>query len=177
MYVFDDNFLSLNDKKQIEDIVISNNNFPYFLSNHSTVDDEVKLLYHTAVKRPEHRLKDEPVYNSMYAEYFLNYLNVFCKKHDIQIKEMVRCCVNLTFADKVRNGIIHKDEEKEHSVFLLYLDDREDCPTDLFDDNKKLIYSIPCKKFAGLYFKNLFHAQKYPIKGIRRVIVYTFIEK
>ena len=171
--ITDNDFLSEEDKENIETHILNNGNFSWYLNNNCVEGDGVKFLYHVAIKRPEDR-GDEIIYNSVFTEMFLNLLHKFCKKHSIKYNQIMRCCVNLTFFDKIRKGVIHKDHTKKHKVLIIYLDDNKDCPTDIFDNKKKLIASIPAIKFTAVYFENLYHRVTYPKKGIRRILIFTF---
>ena len=102
-------------------------------------------------------------------------LETFAKSQKIKIKTIFRCALNITFfnghIDKVP---VHIDHNFKHKQLLIYLNDSTG-DTVILNKNLKPIKIIKPEMFKGVCFNNLPHYHYFPINGVRKVIVYTFI--
>ena len=174
--VEDNNFLSEKSKDYIENVILQNS-FPYYYQSSATYnDDNNPYMCHIAIKRPEER-DDGEKFNSTYAEPICNFLLEFCNKHNIKINEILRCAVNITYNSPDEYCPIHMDHEYEHKQLLLYINEPIDKNSNLiiYDwDGTTKLKEISPTKFKGVCFEGRPHSIKYPEKGDRIVIVYTF---
>ena len=171
--VEDKNFLTT-DQIDFIDTFILGDNFPYYLNLNSVTNDGNKYLCHSVVKRPEEREDSEPFYNSNYHEPILNIFRNFVVKNNIEVQEVLRCSVNLTFNTMEDQCPVHNDHEYPHKQFLMYLNDcfDKDAKTIILKNNEK--YEIVPEKFKGICFDSSPHYMIYPKKDIRVVLVVTF---
>ena len=170
--IIDDNFLSEENKKYIDEVIL-NDNFPYYISNNSVGEDNHKFLTHVAVTRPENCDPSNDYNNSTQAFSLLEILNDFVEKHKITCTRVLRCAVNLSFNNGFKKTESHHDHLFEHKSLLVYCTNNSDAKT-ILDKKGKKFKEIETKKFRGLYFENYKHYLTYPKKDIRVVIVFTF---
>ena len=170
--VEDKNFL---DKEQIDYInnFILGSRFPWYLKNYSVKDDNNKFFVHTVIPRPEER-DETPTYNSPYYKEILGLLKSFVTKHNIEVKEVLRCCVNLTINTLKNQCDIHDDHDYPHKQFLMYLNDCVDKEANTIIYGKEKKYIISPEKFKAICFDSCPHYMIYPKKDIRVVLVITF---
>jgi len=102
-----------------------------------------------------------------------NILDTFCEKHNISYSKIYRACINLTFNLTFKYGKIHEDHEFRHEQLILYLNDSTG-DTLIFKNKRKILKRIKAKQFKGVVFGKCLHAQEYPKKGRRVVLVITF---
>jgi len=172
----DNNFLSQSSIDFIEQYVLSNN-FPFYMQKEviTNSNDNIKNMTHIVLPRVEQRT--ENFINHPHHNFFVNILNDFCNKNNIQYNEIFRIAVNLTFCNGVSDtSPIHNDHNFEHNQLIVYLNNPIDknCKTVLLDDNGNLVKEIYPKKFKGLFFNNMPHYMFFPKKGERCIIVFTF---
>jgi len=96
------------------------------------------------------------------------------KNNKLTYKKILRCALNLTFPQKVKNSEPHLDHSYEHKTLLIYLNDN-DGDTVILDKKNKIWKKVKPKKYKGVCFPYRYHYQFYPKSGIRAVDVYTFI--
>jgi len=174
MILEDINFLSDNSINFIENVILTNK-FPLYMQNEAVENDNIKNMTHIVLPRIEDR--DETYKTNVYYKEFVNILNDFCLKNKIKYDEILRICVNLTY----NNGIsdkspIHCDHKFEHNQLLIYLNEPLDnnSSTILLDESYNIIKEIKPKKYKGLFFSKMPHYLKFPKKGERYVLVFTF---
>lgn len=175
--IIDDNFLNEESINFINEIVLSEK-FPFCLQK-STVngDDQGGFLSHGVVLRPEACDGVSKVV-SEYNKEFFKIFELFTNKHNIDHSQMYRCSVNLTFPTGNIACPIHRDHNFEHKQLLVYLNDCADkeSKTVILDEDKvKITNEISPKQYRGICFDSSPHFQYFPKKGIRIVLVYTFI--
>lgn len=173
----DKDFLTQEQKNFIENILLSNN-FPFYINYSAVEGDGNKFFSHCLLRRPEERIKGQPLFNSSYAEQIVDIFKTFIIKNKINCEEMLRCSVNLTFKTMSKKCPVHLDHDYDHKQLLIYLNDCVDkeAKTVLLDDTgKKVLHEIIPEKFKGVCFGSCPHYMSFPKKDIRVVLVYTFI--
>lgn len=176
-FIEDNNFVSEELKKQIDNLVFDSN-LPFYYNEKEILYEKEKSPYltHTILKRHEERKKGE-TFNSINYEIFLELLGEFCKKHNIKVNELLRISVNLTYNNGQPSSSIHLDHDFPHNQLLVYLNNPLDknSKTVIYDDDKKTILKeIAPERYKGICFEKKPHALYHPTKGDRFVIIYTF---
>ena len=171
--VEDKNFLTADQIDFIDNFILGDS-FPYYLNLNSVINDKNKYLNHTVVRSPELRDYSEPFYNSPYHEPILNIFKSFIIKNNIEVKEILRCSINLTFNTMKDKCATHNDHEYPHKQFLMYLNDcfDQNAKTVILKNNEK--FEIIPEKFKAICFDSTPHYMIYPKKDIRVVLVVTF---
>lgn len=175
--VEDKNFLTQEQKDFISKIILSSD-FPYYL-NVSTIKDvdSNSHLNHVVLKRPEERSKEEPLFNSAYADSIIEIFKSFIIKNRINCEELLRCSINLTYKTFDKKCPTHIDHDYSHKQLLIYLNDCKDkeAKTVVLDKTgKKIINKITPEQYKGVCFDSCPHYMIFPKKDIRVVLVYTF---
>jgi hypothetical protein len=165
-------FLSNNSKSNI-DSIITNLNFPYYMSSSHNKNLEYPYLSHIILKRPEERENEN--FNSPYANLFLNILNEFENKNKIKVNQLLRIAINLTFNFGKEKSFTHEDHEFKHRQLIVYLNDCDKDSKTVILNKNKIIKKITPEKFKGVLFDSYPHYMIYPKKGYRIIAVYTFI--
>jgi hypothetical protein len=169
------NFLSKNDKKFIENIILDKM-FPFYHYPHSCINDNKSFLIHIILRRPEDRKQGEN-YNSDFAPAILNILNSFFKKAKIKPKELLRIAVNYTYPNGQEKCDLHTDHNDiPYKQVIIYLNDclDKESKTVILDKNK-VVKSISPEKYKGIAFGNNPHYHYYPKVGFRIVLICTYI--
>ena len=99
-YREDKNFIREDQKRFLDRIVLAEENldFPWHLSPGTVAKcDNIPLLFHCVIKRPEKREDKEELFNSTIGPFFVSLFNQFAERNEIKYKEIYRCNVNLTF--------------------------------------------------------------------------------
>ena len=171
----DNNFLNLKQKKFIDKTILSNK-FPYFLNTHAVRGDNNSFFCHTVIKRPEERKKDESLYNSNFADEFLEIFKSFIINNKINCEELLRCSVNLTYQTLNKKCPVHTDHQYPHKQLLIYLNNCKDkeAKTVLLNNVGKIIHKITPEQYKGVCFDSCPHYMIFPKQDIRAVLVYTF---
>lgn len=169
----DKNFLN-NDQIKFIDNIILGSGFPYYLYDNSVDNDKNKFLCHIILIRPEEKNGSEPFYNSNFYEPVLDIFKSFVLKNNIEVKEVLRCAINLTFNTMEEKCSTHDDHDYPHKQFLMYLNDCFDknAKTVILKNNEK--FEIVPEKFKAICFDSSPHYMIYPKKDIRVVLVVTF---
>jgi len=175
--VEDKNFLTKEQKDFISKIILSSN-FPYY-ANFTTVPgkDNNTHFNHVVIRRPEERKENEPLFNSPYANEFIDIFKSFIVKNKINTEEILRCSVNLTFRTFQNKCPVHEDHSYPHKQLLIYLNDCKDkeAKTVILDKtSKKIINKITPEQYKGICFDSCPHYMVFPKKDVRIVLVYTF---
>jgi hypothetical protein len=167
-----DNFLSDKQKIFIEEILLGNN-FPYFVNKNSVSKDGIVFLSHILLRRPESRSNENEV-NSVYYESIVEIINSFLNKNKLRADKFLRICLNLTFNNGYKQTEVHKDHDCDHRQILICLNDVDSKSDTIILDGKKKI-KLSHKKYRGYCFDNKPHYNIIPLKGIRLMLVATFI--
>lgn len=169
------NFLTEENKKFIEETILSNN-FPFYLFKGSTKDQEDPIFMHIILNRMD-QCDPRNLVNSLFYEPSLDILNNFCKSIKLKVNFFTRIAYNITFNNKFEKCGIHKDHKFQHNQIIIYLNDCDtNSKTYILKNNKKEIQKIITpEKYKGVVFDNYPHYHVYPKFGHRLVLVATFI--
>lgn len=187
MYLSEDNLLTTEEKNKI-DSEIMGNDFPWYYQNYSTSD---KFPFYSHVVIP--RCEDDEINNSnstMY-DFFLNIVDRFREKHNMEKTPLLRACLNSCSSfDNYPHSDVHVDHHFAHKTLIIYLnDDFDGGDTILFSrywveglqTNYKLesynpeefpeLVRIPAQKHKVVCFDGkIFHSNAWPKDSKRRVI-------
>ena len=174
-FIEDDNFLKTKQKFHINEVILSDN-FPYFFQKVSLLDGGGdSFLCHVVLTRPEERNGTDGI-NSPHYDFFKELLETFCKKHNIQINEIFRIAVNLTYNTGSIDSITHIDHRFDHKQLIIYLNEPNDKSSNtVIVNNNKIIKEVSPKKYKGFCFDSSPHYLKYPKSGERIIAIFTFI--
>lgn len=109
----------------------------------------------------------------------------FCRKHSVQVSQVLRAKVNFTWPSEDDRIAPHIDATYPHKVFLYYLNDGEgdtifyDKSYPLSEEGEEIFESIVVKPKAGrgMVFDGLrFHTAKSPSKGNRFSLNIVFLD-
>ena len=114
----DKNFLN-NDQIKFIDNIILGSGFPYYLYDNSVDNDKNKFLCHIILIRPEEKNGSEPFYNSNFYEPVLDIFKSFVLKNNIEVKEVLRCAINLTFNTMEEKCSTHYDRDWETKIRII----------------------------------------------------------
>lgn len=167
-----DNFLSKEQKKYINDVLLSDD-FPYYLNNHSVGKDGIIFLSHIVLHRPEFRNHPDDINSAHYNE-IKDILDSFLFKNKINITKFLRISLNLTFNNGYKKTTIHQDHDCEHKQILIALNNMDSKSDTIIVDKKNKIH-LKHKQYRGYCFGNKPHYNIIPSKGIRLMLVATFI--
>ena len=167
----DDNFLTDQEKKYIEEQIVKGEYFPFYWNYNQTINDGLPYFGHVL----KHSEIPEGIGSSYYF-FFEDILKRFCKKHKLKIKQVLRGSVNLTTPLNIKTGVIHKDHEIKHKQFILYLTDSKEGYTYLYDNKHKLVKKIKAKKYKIACFDDQPHSSGYPSHEEKRrlIVILTF---
>jgi len=168
------NFLSIKNKKFIDDILHSKEIPFYFYDNTGTGVKSDFVFSHVLINRYEDRENNNvPFYNSKLAEDAIEILNNFCEKNNIKYSEILRAAINFNVVNNKEKCGWHKDHDFEHKQLIIYLNDADPNSATLLKINNKIIKIKP-EKYKGVCFNNVKHALFFPKKGYRVVLIVTF---
>lgn len=140
---------------------------PPFLSHTLLARTEVENVSH--LSRP---LSDF----SYYYEFFIEIFHRFTKINNIKYTNIFRANLNLTWYHGNEHTEPHLDHSWNHKNFIMYLNDCERSETIIWPNDFSTSYFIPCKKNTAVTFEAMYHAQRLPKMGERRVVfVVTYI--
>ena len=164
---------------------INNNSFPWYEGNTPTdYSPNITFLYHEIVTRDGN-------INSFLYDDCKKLLDDLTKQLNISINKILRCCVNFTYNQSVKNCDFHVDHDFPHKTCIVYLNTLDHAATCICDEkyekgkqvalpassiNFMKYQSILPEEKTFIYFDGLqYHANEYPNCGKqRKVIVYTF---
>jgi len=177
LFIEDDNFLKTKQKFYINDVILGDE-FSYYFQKVSMLDGGGgdSFLCHIVLTRPEERNGTDGI-NSPYYNFFKELLETFCQKHNIQINEIFRIAVNLTYNTGSIDSITHVDHKFDHKQLILYLNDPTDksSNTVIVNDKNEKVREVSPKKYKGFCFDSSPHYLKYPKNGERIIAIFTFI--
>ena len=176
MFITNNNFLSKDSLNFIQQTVLSNS-FPYYYSPNTIHNppDNNAYMSHDVLRRPEERAKGE-MFNSTYGEQFLRILKEFADATNIEVKDVYRISVNITFAGITESCPTHTDHPYPHKQLLIYLNDCDPKAETvvLSEDKSRVLHNISPEKYKGVCFGSSPHYMMFPKKGARIVAVFTF---
>lgn len=176
-FIEDNNFASEQLKKDIDSLVFGANFAFYYNEKEINYEKEKSpYLTHSILKRYEERKQGE-LFNSVDYQIFLELLGAFCKKHNIEVNELLRISVNLTYNNGQPSSPTHLDHEFPHNQLLIYLNDPIDknSKTVIYDDDRTTILKeVTPERYKGICFEKKPHALYHPTVGDRFTIIYTF---
>ncbi len=173
------NFLSPDNINFIENVML-NDNFPFYIKQSATENTKGKqnnesFLKHIILHNLETKRPSEAV-NSDYYEIALNMLQQFTKAIKQEVNFFTRMCFNITYANGMEKSGVHVDHKYPHKQIILYLNDCDkDAKTVIVDDKGKDSKIITPEKYKGVCFDGVPHYHYFPKKGLRLVLVGTFI--
>ena len=161
-----DNVIDKSETKFLSDTFLSNTT-PYYLNKGQT-DEDIRFHF-------THVLQDRNTQQVMSNYYYdiVKIINNICKKTKTKLNKTLRACVNLTFPYMPSQGAIHLDHPFNHKQFIIYLTNGG--ATLFFNKKDKLIKKVNSKKFRVLLFDKQRHAVLHSKKGVRVIIVVTFV--
>lgn len=169
MIIEDKNILT-EEEKVFFDTGVLGEDFPFFIQKEQVENDFRPYLSHAVLVRPEVRTKEG--FNSTTGHIFESILKRFCKKHNIEMNEFLRCSVNICFYNSQNKSLIHRDHEFEHKQIILYLNDIDGDTVIINDDKTET--NVKPEKFKAVCFDGVPHYMYYPKQGYRAIVVFTF---
>lgn len=167
------NFLNKDDELFINNVVLGLN-FPFYFNKHTvTVDDKNYFFNHQIILRKEMR-NGNNLFNSDYSEQFMSIVERALKKIKIKAKEYFRMSLNLTYPNGVEKCPEHLDHKHKHNNLILYLNECDENACTYICKGKKIVEIKPVYN-QGVLFGGYSHYMINPKKGIRLVLVTTFI--
>jgi hypothetical protein len=169
--------------------------FPWFWQDQQTFKDDENIpqeikeyikcyngpfLSHTLL----HRLEDENVKHterpakdiSTHFEFFLEIFHRFMFENNLKYSKIFRANLNLTWSCGNLHSAPHLDHTWPHKNFIMYLTTCDKGHTIIWPDDFSTSYMIPCEKYTAVTFSQLWHAQRYPMLGSKRIVlVITYI--
>lgn len=169
--------------------------FPWFWQDKQTFGDEEQIPLHIKSHLQSHngqflshtllfRTEDESIkYNarpahqvSPHFEFFLELFHRFMTANNLKYKNIFRANLNLTWHNSEFHTTPHKDHDWPHSNFVMYLTTCEQGQTIIWPNDFSASYMIPCVQYHAVTFEQLWHAQRYPAAGDKRLVfVLTYI--
>lgn len=180
------NFLSKEELEIVNNIVLTNN-FPWYFNPCATTDD-FPFFSHVIIDRYDPK-KEELKINSNMFDFFNNVLTRFISNNKIEIKQITRMSLNLTYPNcNYKSGDPHVDHDFKHKIIMFYLN-KTDGDTIIYDkkfNGKNILDKKKPLKIKKLIKPELgkivcwdgdyYHAATYPKTNNRRVVlVSTFI--
>ena len=178
MIIEDNDFLGIQHKKYIKDVILGQDFEWYFQNdtvdpNDSNIITNKKTYFcHTVLRRLEDRKIGE-TYNSPHAAFCIDVLNKFCIKNNIKYKEILRMAFNLTYNCGYEKCDIHQDHEYDHLQLLVYLNDISEKLQTVIKMNDKKIKIKP-EIYKGVCFDNKPHYHYFTKQDRRVVMITTF---
>jgi hypothetical protein len=169
-------------------------NIPLYLTlsgnsaeNPTTLCDAINL-HHVLVPRWLDNNTPFTVNSTLYEKVALPILNRFCRYHNIEYSEVLRCAINVTFPSSSEEYLVdpHVDHLTPHHFLLIYLND-SDGSTVVFNDTREVhgfttadtldvhVEVHPERgKIMGVEDGTRLHTAKACTSGYRAVLVITF---
>tara|TARA_R100001244_G_scaffold59207_1_gene49863 strand:+ start:174 stop:713 length:540 start_codon:yes stop_codon:yes gene_type:complete len=171
------NFLSRKSKKFINEIVLAQGSFPFYIHHMHHMHPskkQVRVFMGHVIKERSNNIKE--IWNSPYYREFIDIINEFCEQKKIKIKGFYRICVNLSFNNGYERSEIHEDHDFPHYQIIIFLNKPEDkdAETVILDKKNKIIKKITPVQYQGICFDKHLHYIKVPKFGHRVALVATF---
>ena len=171
-------FLSKFNKDFLQNIIL-NNNFPFYLENKTTGEEEDNMWFsHKVLERLEKSKNLQKAITSNENIYIqtLDILNNFCKSIDEKPNFFTRINYNLSFNNGKEHSGWHIDHPFYHKQIIIYLNECDpDAKTCIMQESSKEIIKVTPEKFKGICFENLKHTAMHPKFKNRITLVATFI--
>jgi hypothetical protein len=170
MKVFEDkNFLNQQHKDSISNI-LKGGDVPFYMSLEAAKpgDGGVNFVHHI-VHRDNPGQKNSKLYGL-----FVDILNTFCSKNNIEYKNIHRCAINITINSGLEKCPIHTDHIFPHKQLLIYLNESDGDTVILKSDEVEVVSVCKPEIYKGIVFDRLPHYHYFPTKGIRAVAIITF---
>lgn len=176
--IVDDNFLSLEKQKEIQNFVFSNH-FPWFMVDDHVTSDEKFLNNYKKMNFFSHNLYDLGRPQSNSYDDFLKIFNIFTEKHSVQVRAILRARLNLSTSRDGMAGHPHVDWKFDHNVFIYYIND-SDGDTIIYNQSLKNlnkenlleINRVSPKMGKGVIFSgNNLHSASNPLLFSNRVVL------
>ena len=171
-FVEDKDFLNKKQIKYINEHIL-NVHIPWYFQKNTVISKKQKPYFsHTVLRIPEERKEGEK-FNSIESSFCTDVLNVFCKKNNIEYKELLRIAFNLSYNNGFEKCDIHRDHDYVHKQLIVYLNNCDEQSYTVIKNNKKEIKIKP-ESFKGVCFENKPHYHYFPKEGIRVILIMTF---
>jgi hypothetical protein len=174
------NFLSKENLDFIENIIFKEKNFSWYYQDQATFTSDPSVtsnfFSHTVLQRLDKKDISEAI-NSKYYRETVDILKNFLNSIEVKVNFFTRIAYNLTFNNGEEKCDIHSDHAFDHNQVIIYLNDCLDknSKTVVLDNNKQILKEIYPEKFKGICFGSNLHYHFFPKKGVRIVLVATFI--
>jgi hypothetical protein len=148
-------------------------NIPWFRQH---VTDNYNMFAHVLSRRDPEEKEIPGVVNSAYYDICYQIFKNFCDSHNVPVSVVYRAAINCSEHSPDVMTDIHTDHPTfEHKNFLMYLNDFNEGPTYLFDDDHNLTYTVVPEKYKAVVFSGQNHSNGFCKPGERRVVlVFTF---
>ena len=191
--ILKESFIS-NDDLEVIDSTVMTEGFPWYYCDRSTSKD-FPFLKHSLISR------ESPIIDSSVYPLFKKMLFKFCDDKNIEIQEILRGCLNLTYYTPVHEFVDpHVDHPFETWSVLMYLNEFSNGETLIFNEQygkdgwDETVYSaFDIKKFQDFgsfrikkmitpkkgkivgFYGSYFHSAKWCLPSERRIVcVFTF---
>jgi len=183
--IIEDAAIFNNEEKDIVNNIILGETFPFYWHPYQVVGDDCPYFRHNLIDRNDKKV------TSPFINFFDVVIKRFLKKHNIEFKQYLRACINLTYPINKEKGEAHVDHYFNYSSILIYLNSSSGC-TVIYDykydenlsenqnllnfkKNEKVLKKIKPEQFKIVYIKNpLYHCLEYPLINRRLIGVFTF---
>lgn len=128
------------------------------------------LLMRTEEENVDHISRPRNHYSSLY-EFFMEIFHRFTVENNIKYKKIYRANLNLTWYSGLNHSEPHLDHSWPHKNFIMYLTDCDRSETIIWPEDFSVSYLIPCKKNTAVTFDSVWHAQRMPGIGERRIVL------
>jgi hypothetical protein len=115
--------------------------------------------------------------NSAFYDPTIDILNNFLNSKKLKKNFFTRIAYNLTFNNGIEQCAAHTDHDYNHNQIIIYLNDCLDkqSKTVILNEKEEIIKEIYPEKYKGICFGSNPHYHFFPTKGMRVVLVATFI--
>jgi len=174
-FIEDKNFLN-KEQKLFIDNVFNTKPIAFYYQKHSSENDNRSVLCHQLISRKNYR-NTLPYKMSDFTDSFVDIFDSFIKNNNLVYKEIHRMAINFSYNNGYRKGDIHVDHEYPHKQVLICLNKPLDptCDTVILNKNNRIIKKVMFEQYKGFAFDAHKHYQLYPKKGIRLMLVTTYV--
>jgi hypothetical protein len=186
-------------EQQFIDKFVFGPSFPWYWQNNQTFDDPLlytkhlpgemrsclehtngPFLSHQLMRRTEDPADshlDRPASDfSPHYEFFIEIFHRWISNQKLSYSKIFRANLNLTWHNGIKHTEPHVDHEWPHCNFIMYLNTCDAGQTIIWPNNFSTSYMIPCVQNTAVCFNQQWHAQRYPLPGIKRMVfVVTYI--
>ena len=175
LFIEDRDFLSEDQKKYIDEVILQPN-FPYYLQQNASPNDGNAGMCHIGLARSELRPEGSSQfdYNSDFGPFAYQMLYAFATKNNFKIAEMYRAAVNISFNTASGRSGTHHDHEFDHTMLVIYLNDPEDSDSDTVLIGDGIEHRVKPEKFKGVCFDTCPHYATFPRFGVRVIAAISF---